>query len=191
MPPAGALLKGRARVEALGRYARQSLRISGERSGFHPGTLLKGEAGEPLSCNGVHWSISHKPDFVAGVVSHGPAGIDIERVKPVSDSLFNRLLSPEEFACFGGGDRVQAFFRTFTAKEAVLKGQGVGLAGLSMVRVVGAPAPMVTRLDYQGSVCTVEHFWVDGHIASVVRDESDVVWECVDTTPCPCGAPSC
>ncbi|MBI9088188.1 MAG: 4'-phosphopantetheinyl transferase superfamily protein [Desulfobacterium sp.] len=179
----GTLCKGRPRVKALGDYARQSLRISGERSGFYPGMLLKGTAGEPLPCGGVHWSISHKPECVAGVVSHVPGGIDIERVKPVSDNLFNKILAPEEAACFGESDRVEAFFKTFTAKEAVLKTHGVGLAGLSRVRVVAAPTPLVTRLDYQGDVCTVAHFWVDGHIASVVREGVDVVWECVHVSP--------
>ncbi len=183
VPPLGTLPKGRSRVKALGDYARQSLRVSGERSGFYPGMLLKGDAGEPLPCGGIHWSISHKPEFVAGVVSHVPVGIDIERVKPVSNNLFNRILTLEEVACFGANDRAQAFFRTFTAKEAVLKTQGVGLAGLSRVRVVAVPSPMVTLLDYQGRVCAVEHFWVDGHIASVVREGFDVVWECVHVSP--------
>lgn len=180
VPQAGTLPKGRLRVKALGGYARQSLRISGERSGFHPGTLLKGTAGEPLPYKGVHWSISHKPEFVAGVVSCVSAGVDIERIKPVSNNLFDKILTPEEFACFGDKDRVQAFFRTFTAKEAVLKSRGVGLAGLSKVRVVVAPTSTVTLLDYQGSVCAVTHLGVDGHIASVVSDGFDVVWECVE-----------
>ncbi len=180
VPPAGTLLKGRSRVKALGCYARQSLRVSGERSGFHPGALLKGTAGEPLPYKGVHWSISHKPEFVAGVVAHAPAGIDIERIKPVSRNLFDKILTPDEFACFERTDRVQAFFRTFTAKEAVLKSRGVGLAGLSKVRVAAAPTSTVTCLEYQGCVCAVTHFWVDGHIASVVSDGSDVVWECVE-----------
>jgi phosphopantetheinyl transferase len=114
------------------------------------------------------------------VVSRVPAGIDIERVKPVSRSLFDKILTPEEFACFGDKVCVQAFFRTFTAKEAVLKSRGVGLAGLSKVRVVAAPTSTVTLLDYQGSVCAVTHFWVDRHIASVVSDGFDVVWECVE-----------
>lgn len=183
VPPWGTLPQGRPRVKALGDYARQSLRISGERSGFYPGALLKGTAGEPLPCKGVHWSISHKPGYVAGVVSHMPGGIDIERVKPVSNNLFNRILTREEVACFGENDRVQVFFRTFTAKEAVLKTQGVGLAGLSRVRVVAAPTPMATLLDYQGCVYTVAHFRVDGHIASVVREGVDVVWECVHVSP--------
>jgi len=183
VPQSIRLLKGRPNFEALGRHARQSLRISGQRSGFYPEKLLKGKSGEPLSCGGVHWSISHKPDFVAGIVSLEPVGIDIERVKPVTQGVFEKILTLEEAACFGNCGPLDLFFRAFTAKEALLKLRGVGLAGLSGVKVVGVPEANLTLVQYQGDVSTVEHFWVDGHICSVVRKEADLVWECVNPFP--------
>jgi len=172
---------GASAVKTLSRFARQALRISGERTGSYPRVLLKGEAGEPLASQGVHWSIAHKPYFVAGVVSSSPAGIDLERPRPVSDSLFKRILTPEELDCFGGNDRVEIFFRTFTSKEAVLKTMGVGLAGLARVRVVGAPQTNTTLVDDGVNSYTVDHFWVDDHLASVVRGGGEVVWETVDS----------
>jgi len=183
VPQSIRLLKGRPQFETLGRHARQSLRISGQRSGFYPDLLLKGKSGEPLPCGGVHWSISHKPDFVAGVVSLEHVGIDIERLKPVTQGVFEKILTLEESACFENRDPVDVFFRAFTAKEALLKLRGVGLSGLSGVKVVGAPEAKLTLVQYQGDVSTVEHFWVDGHICSVVRGEADVVWDCVDAIP--------
>jgi len=183
VPQSIRLLSGRPKFEALGCHARQSLRISGQRSGFYPDLLLKGKSGEPLPCGGVHWSISHKPDFVAGIVSLEPVGIDIERLKPVTKGVFEKILTLEEAACFGNGDPVDTFFRAFTAKEALLKLRGVGLSGLSGVKVVGAPEAKLTLVQYQGDVSTVEHFWVDGHISSVVRGEAHVFWDCVDAIP--------
>ena len=183
VPQSIRLLRGRPKFQALGRHARQSLRISGQRSGFYPEKLLKGKSGEPLSCGGVHWSISHKTNFVAGIVSLEPAGIDIERVKPVTQGVFEKIVTLEEVACFGNCDYLDLFFRVFTAKEALLKLRGVGLAGLSGVKVVGAPEANLTLVQYQGDVSTVEHFWVDGHICSVVRKEADLVWDCVNPFP--------
>lgn len=174
--PGGALA-----VKALSRFARQALRISGERTGRYPRVLLKGDAGEPLACWGVHWSIAHKPDLVAGVVSSSSVGIDIERLRPVSEVLFRRILTSKESDCFGGNDWIEIFFRTFTAKEAVLKAIGVGLAGLALVRVVGASQTTTNLVDDGGNSYTVDHFRVDDHLASVVRGGGGVVWETVDS----------
>jgi len=58
---------------------------------------------------------------VAGVVSKAPVGIDIEKIKPISDSLFNRIVDVEELKCFDDESKQVIFFRSFTAKEAVLK----------------------------------------------------------------------
>jgi len=176
VPSGGALA-----VKALSRFARQALRISGERTGSYPRVLLKGDAGEPLASRGIHWSIAHKSGFVAGVVSNSPAGIDIERLRPVSESLFKRILTPEELDCFGVNDRIEIFFRTFTAKEAVLKAMGVGLAGLARVRVVGAPQTTTTLVDNGVNSYTVDHYWMGDHLASVVRGGGGVVWETVDS----------
>lgn len=172
---------GELTVKALSFFARQALRISGERTGSYPKVLLKGHAGEPLASRGVHWSIAHKPDFVAGVVSSFPVGIDIERLRPVSEALFRRILTSKELDCFGGNDWIEIFFRTFTSKEAVLKVMGVGLAGLARVRVVGAPQTNTTLVDDGVNSYTVDHFWVDDHLASVVRGGGGVVWETVDS----------
>lgn len=179
MPRKAVVPGGALAVKALSRFARQALRISGERTGGYPRVLLKGSAGEPLACRGIHWSIAHKPDFVTGVVSSFSVGIDIERLRPVAESLFRRILTSEESDCFEGNDRTEIFFRTFTAKEAVLKAMGLGLAGLARVRVVGAPQA-TTTLIYNGVNCyVVDHFRVDDHLASVVRGGSGVVWEVV------------
>lgn len=173
-------LNGRSRVKVLGNMARQALRISGERSGIYPEILSKGEAGQPLPAQGVHWSIAHKPEVVAGVVSPVSAGIDVETLKPVSKLLFEKIVTAQELVCFKDKDPIDVFFKTFTAKEAVLKAKGVGLSGLSRVRVVGAPHNEITLINDGTGVYAVEHFLVDGHVASVVKGGFEVVWEYVN-----------
>ncbi len=180
LPKAVVRLKGRSRVAALGCYARQSLRLSGEAAGFYPETLDKGVSGQPLPSNGVYWSISHKPGSVAGVVSRGEIGIDIETLTHVSDGLYHRVLKQSERELFSDHDRLTAFFRCFTAKEALLKRYGIGFAGFSKVTVVALPDASTAVLEYQKKMSIVEQIEVYGHMASLVKDGNQVVWDYID-----------
>lgn len=159
----------------MSRFARKCVMISGRHSGLLPTRLETGENGEPLCDGGVYWSLSHKLDYVAGVVSDGPAGIDIEKIKPVSRRLFERVVSEAEREVFGADGADTIFFRTFTAKEAVLKCTGTGLAGLMHVTVIRVVDAGNIDLKYQDRPFRVENICFDGHIASVVKNEADRV----------------
>ena len=176
-------LDNRARAAALGRYARQALERSGKRSGFFPQRLEKDRHGAPLPSSGVHWSISHKPEYVAGVVAKSFVGIDIETIRPVGSALFNRVCTGEEMRCFHGDDQdpLVLFFRTFTAKEAVLKAARIGLKGLSRTRVVASGGASTTVISLANDRYTVEHFINRGYIAAVVGNHATVQWECEKT----------
>ncbi len=167
------------RGRVLGLLARQSVLLSARQAGLTIGGFLKGDGGRPLPWRGVHWSLTHKPFYVAGVVSFFPVGIDLETVKSVSTGVFHRICPDEEAALFHGVPRETAFFRCFTAKEAVLKRHGVGLAGLNAVSVRQVPGAMHLDLYYKGAFSPVEHFWVDGHVVSIAGDRTDVIWTTV------------
>ena len=168
-------LKPKDRAAALSRFARESVMISGQRTGLLPERLETGENGEPLCAGGVCWSLSHKRDYVVGLVSEIPAGIDLEKIKPVSRHLFDRVISEPERREFGGEGPDIVFFRTFTAKEAVLKCTGKGLAGLKDVQVTRVLDACNIDLQYRGRKFRVESICFDGHIASVVKNETDRV----------------
>lgn len=136
----------------------------------------------PLPCGGIYWSITHKPGCVAGLVSRSGAGIDIEQIKPVSSYLFKRICSKREKALFGKDDENLVFFKCFTAKEAVLKLLGIGLKGLACIKVIQITDILNTILEYNNCIYLVEHFIVDGHVASVVKGRSKVVWDYIN--PC-------
>jgi len=169
-------LEGRQKVMALSRVARQSAMASAAKSDFHVKTFEKDGQGIPVPSRGIFWSVSHKPDFVAGVVSTAGIGIDLEKVKDVSDALFERIVSPDEAACFNDPDKSIVFFRVFTAKEAVLKKTTLGMRGLSKVRVkkvIDDKNILVLCLDKK---YLVENFYFDGYLASVTKDHFDVQW---------------
>ncbi len=85
------------KVTHLSRSAREALKLSAEKSRVRLGELLKDERGAPCPVWGNYWSLSHKPKYVAAVVSEDKVGIDIEEMKPRAESLFSRVASDEEW----------------------------------------------------------------------------------------------
>jgi 4'-phosphopantetheinyl transferase len=169
-------LKGREKVDALGRHARHALAESARFSGVYLGPLEKDDHGAPLPSNGIHWSLTHKERFVAAVTAPHPVGIDIERIRPVRTGMHQRVAGDEEWAL--APEITQGlFFRYWTAKEAVLKAVGKGLAGLSRCRVAAIPDADHLILDYEDSRWTVAHFWgTSEHIVSVTADGAAIQW---------------
>ncbi len=80
-----------------------------------------------------HFSLSHSGDWMLFAASrHAVVGVDIERVDTGADvvRLARRFFSPGEALALSrlpDDERPGAFFRIWTAKEAVLKGAGGGV----------------------------------------------------------------
>ncbi len=168
-------LSAPARVAALSQAARQAARISADRQGLALGALSKNAAGAPQPSNGLYWSISHKPDYVAGVVADAPIGLDLERIRPVHAGLKDRIADADEWELYSG-DTPISFFRTWTAKEAVLKAVGKGLSGLSSCRLQRVLSHTLVELCYKQQSVMVEHFYFEDHVAAVVKTTSVTHW---------------
>ncbi|MCG6909565.1 MAG: 4'-phosphopantetheinyl transferase superfamily protein [Deltaproteobacteria bacterium] len=166
----------RERVRALSAQAREALRICAVESGVELGPLEKKPNGAPVPFDGHHWSLTHKPAYVGAVISRQAAGIDIEAVKEVSDGLIRKTAGEREWR-LAAVDPAEVFFRYWTAKEAVLKAAGSGMAGLSDCRVVEIPDAGHLGLEYGEASYLVEHFFFDGHVASVVKNRLQVDWK--------------
>jgi 4'-phosphopantetheinyl transferase len=164
------------RVKALGGLARESVFLSARRAGLSMEQFLKGDRGQPLPLCGVHWSLTHKPLYVAGVVSVCPVGIDIECMKPVSAGVFARICRKEEVVLFQGLSRETVFFKCFTAKEAVLKRHGLGLTALGSVWVRQVSDAGHLDVSCENTYTRVEQFVVDDHLLSITGDGADVIW---------------
>jgi 4'-phosphopantetheinyl transferase len=130
----------------------------------------------PLPVGGLHWSISHKPGWAAAVISRGLVGIDIEIIRPrLHSGLLDRLADPAEWT-IAGGRTWDTFFQIWTAKEAVLKAVGQGIAGLGDCRVVELYPAAQTRLEHQGVEWTVDHLRTASGIAGVTRCSPGLIW---------------
>ncbi|SDT84031.1 4'-phosphopantetheinyl transferase superfamily protein [Desulfobacula phenolica] len=176
MPEAIQVLKGKDKVAALSLFARESAKSSALKSKYLIDRFMKDDLGVPEPSNGYFWSVSHKLDFVAGVVSMEKIGIDVERLKDVSEALFQTIVDPDEAGCFWGQDKNIIFFRVFTAKEAVLKKTTDGLKGMSKVKTKQVHDDKNITLEYLNTKYLVENFYFDGYLASVTKDCFDVQW---------------
>lgn len=176
VPEAHQRLRGREKVAALRERARHALALSARYAGLRLGPLEKDANGAPLPSDGVFWSLSHKSAYVAAVAAQAPVGIDVERIKVVSEGLHRRIAEPEEWALAPWRD-LTAFFRFWTAKEAVLKAVGTGLVDLSCCRIARVAAEDCLVLNYDRQAWTVRHRWIGtDHLVALTAPHMHIVW---------------
>jgi 4'-phosphopantetheinyl transferase len=98
--------------------------------------------GAPLPVNGTHWSVSHTQGAAGAAVAPCAVGFDLERARELRSDLARRFLSPAE-------PEIEPLV-AWTAKEAVLKKLGLGMAGLSRCTIVARESAERLRLDFDG-----------------------------------------
>ncbi|MEA2165071.1 MAG: 4-phosphopantetheinyl transferase [Thermoanaerobaculia bacterium] len=119
-------------------------RMIGRAIGSDPRTLtiVEEEHGKPaLPGHEIEFNASHSGDLVALTLAATPVGIDIERRRALHAplTLARRFFSPAEFAYVStAADLASAFFRVWTAKEAIVKASGKGI-GASDLRGFTVP----------------------------------------------------
>jgi len=175
VPASAKELTRRARVKYLSRHARRALEISAEKSGIKLGELIKEDNGSPLPFDGNYWSVTHKPEYVGGVIASEQIGIDIEKIRSCSKGLFKKTADDREWA-LADTNSLKLFFRYWTSKEAVLKAVGTGLTDLSKCRIVKIIDDNNLIINYKNKKLFVEQFFFKGHVASVIKTASHIEW---------------
>ena len=144
----GRFILGRALVrKSLGHYLAQE-----------PGTieLAYTDLGRPYFPHDdeIHFSISHTHDLVAVALTSGARiGIDLEAIQHHVDllELAERIFSPadlEKFQALPSREKLAAFYRAWTRKEAYLKARGEGIAdGLQQISVSLGPEETLSIED--------------------------------------------
>lgn len=90
--------------------------------------------GKPRTA-GIEFNLSHSHELALVAVAGGTAvGVDVEYLRPQPDAvaIARRFFPPAEAAAVGEDPGV--FFRVWTQREAWLKAEGAGLAGLGRER---------------------------------------------------------
>lgn len=144
-------LRGSERVALASRRAREVLLDAARRVGAELGPLQKDARDAPRPSRGWHWSIAHAGGRVAGALARHAVGVDVEPLLEPHADVAAHAFCAEERALLGEGS--ESFVRGWTAKEAVLKKLGVGLAELSRCRIVAVAGEDLLELE-------LEH---DGH----------------------------
>ena len=169
--------KPRDRVLYLSRHARRALERSAAKSGIRAGELLKDANGMPQPFDGTFWSITHKTQYVGGVVAPTPIGLDIERIRDFSRGLFRKTAAEQEWALANTEEKsLLTFFRFWTSKEAVLKATGIGIKDLLKCKVRQILDERHLIIYYEGKDWLIEHFFYDRHIASIVQNSCCIDW---------------
>ncbi len=177
-------LTGREKVSFLSRHARRALEISAQKRQIQLGDLKKDENGVPLPFNGNYWSVTHKTGYVAGVISRERIGIDLEKIRPFKEALYKKAASENEWE-LSDTDKIALFFRYWTSKESVLKASGTGIRDLLKCRIKRIIDDKHLVVNYRENNWVVEHFYFNGHIASVVKNNVDVKWAFFTDTSLP------
>ncbi|MEA1900284.1 MAG: 4'-phosphopantetheinyl transferase superfamily protein [Thermodesulfobacteriota bacterium] len=178
VPEKSRQLAGKDKVLSLSKHARQALAISAGKSCVHLSNLLKDKNGAPLPFNGNYWSLTHKPDYAGGVVAPTRIGIDIEKIRQCSEALFSKTAGEKEWSLVNT-DPIKLFFRYWTSKESVLKAVGAGLKDLSKCIITKVVDEDNLFIAYKEKEWLVEHFYFDGHIASVTKNSFNIKWSLV------------
>jgi 4'-phosphopantetheinyl transferase len=94
------------------------------------------EGGKPeLALEGtdppLHFNLSHSKSIaLLAVTLHSKVGVDVEDIRPIERDVATRFFSPAELASMAtldGEEWLDAFYRCWTRKEAILKIEGMGL----------------------------------------------------------------
>ena len=170
-------LRGRPQAAILSRLARVAVRLSARLSGVAAPAVEKNSRGVPRPSAGIHWSLTHKPAFVAGVVAAAPVGIDIEYIRPPSEGLYRRIATAEEWRLGRGMARSELFYRFWTAKEAVLKAERVGLRGLADCRISKLTDRRHMQLVYGRRTWSVRHYDLPDHVVALTCGHERIQWQ--------------
>lgn len=116
--------------------ARGRLReVLGAVVGARPATIAftTSAHGKPALGSGeVAFNLSHSSGLAALGIARGLAiGVDIEEVRPLKENVAERFFSKREVAALralGASEQLEAFYRCWTRKEAIVKAIGEGLS---------------------------------------------------------------
>lgn len=98
---------------------------------FSTGAYGKPEIQRNQTTQQIHFNLTHSAGLAVLAVSRSyQLGVDVEQVQPIDPEIANDHFSPSELLTLGTlppEQWLQGFYRCWTSKEALLKGEGLGL----------------------------------------------------------------
>jgi hypothetical protein len=173
-------LSGRAGVQEARRIGKLALEESARLARF------EGEARFPRDAERApvavrppggatwHWSTTNTPGLAAGVVAPARVGVDAEWLDRPRIEAALEYFDAEELALLDRDERT-GVLGLWSAKEAILKLTGVGMAGMGRVRLEGVLPRDGAKddrlvLSFRDEVLQVAQLWQGEHVLSVACD---------------------
>ena len=164
-------------------HARMALRQCALRCNAPTSGWVKDDRDVPMPNQGFFWSISHKQRYAAAVIAQEPVGIDVELIAPRPRELHDALASGEEWERMG--DRSwRSFFGLWTAKEAVLKANGLGIGAFNRCQLTEVVDDRHLVLTMPDRTWHVEQFEHDGHLFAVTTPAAALSWRVLKRGDC-------
>lgn len=164
--------RGRAGVELARQRAQQALEASAQRAGLADLALEFPRDAEraplPMRRGGEswYWSTTHTHGLAAGMIGNRPLGIDAEWLaRPRQEALGEYLSQAELEAMQLPG--AHAALALWSAKEAVLKLSGIGMAAMGRTTLVSRSAGGRLWLRLDGRLHLVRQSWLEEHVLSL------------------------
>ena len=112
------------------------LKVLREEFSISNSEILFTDTGKPYLENGPYFSISHSGDYIAVAVSSREIGVDIEEISDFKESVADKYFSETEREYIFKGNKNINFFKLWTAKEAIIKKQGITMKELSKLELI-------------------------------------------------------
>lgn len=122
------------------------------------------------------WSTTNTTGLSCAVVAPTRVGIDAEWLGRPRLGAALRYLPANELGAMGLEAR-RAAFALWSAKEAVLKLTGLGMAGMGRTRLVRAPGPGRATLELDDDLWQVRQLWEAEHVISIACAEPEFTLE--------------
>jgi 4'-phosphopantetheinyl transferase len=151
--------------------------LLGYYTGRDPGALEfeVSEYGKPMLADpgGLCFNLSHSDDVAVCAIAKRRVGVDIERLRPMSDllAIAELFFSPSEVAALRSvepGELTRRFFTCWTRKEAYIKAEGRGLS-LSLRAFAVSLDPALPELFHMDGDPDAPNRWVLSNV--VIHDD--------------------
>ncbi len=166
-------LRGRQGVARTRSRGREALRHAAELASHGPLPFRVSGAGAPLAVETPdgrwYWSLANTRGRVVAAVSSAPVGVDVESLDRPRIAPARAFCDEAELRLIGNADPARTL-ALWTAKEAVLKKAGCGIAELRECRVARRPRPARVVLEHRGRLHRVTLLRVERHVVAVASD---------------------
>lgn len=172
--------------EILSKYTRVEAAALTFSTGDYGKPALSGMTGAPL------FNLAHSGDLALAAVSRAAVGVDLEQVRPLANraQMADLSFTDEERAALWTLDeaaQVEAFFRLWTRKEAVMKAHGAGFRLAKnfslLIRAEDAVSPAQEMVRLDGRLFSVREIAVAAGFVAAVAAEMDGPDVCLRVNP--------